>query len=572
MCVSEEQIMEMVPKGQSPTGSAHPDKQDESKSNSPARNTKTSDICFSCGKQGHWAKDCPTKARASSPSPSSQQQQQDIHHLPVLRCHCGVTCTIHVSRSEANPGRRYYSRNCTCDNVKGKNFYQWCDNVKAIMCKCGAGACTINIHRDHNGKDIKYYTCRIRTGHGSCGFLLFDSPPNSPNSPNSITMSRSVEKDNRPSVMSSKHGEPPNIMTDQNNCLTSFSDKSIVVPEAKRCNRVMGKGKCVSLLTSHSDIHFRQIDFLNETSLAGNSPNGCKVLQNLVLHVHGWVGRLAFPPPRILADPPLRHFYCCIYPLFDPILVTKYVDTSDSGSSRIIPHASSDAEVDELQNALGNDAQLLGVPLGTSSLKRSVTAVQEDVTNYILKEVGKKLQKDLLTLLESMEPPDHDSMLKAANSTFDALACLSIECGPFAEHVMNFIRSASRVPRMESNVQDNCNLQALTIHKNIERCLNDISGIHAELFAALTASSNFQSACNGAYHLSDKLHPIQSQLHSCLTETSKLETFLLDIAKNVGQSKRSMQTAYQELTKALNLRLEEEEQCMTNTVLRVDFT
>ncbi|XVF71841.1 hypothetical protein PTKIN_Ptkin12aG0071700 [Pterospermum kingtungense] len=467
MCVSEEQIMEMVPKGQSPTGSAHPDKQDESKSNSPARNTKTSDICFSCGKQGHWAKDCPTKARASSPSPSSQQQQQDIHHLPVLRCHCGVTCTIHVSRSEANPGRRYYSRNCTCDNVKGKNFYQWCDNVKAIMCKCGAGACTINIHRDHNGKDIKYYTCRIRTGHGSCGFLLFDSPPNSPNSPNSITMSRSVEKDNRPSVMSSKHG---------------------------------------------------------------------------------------------------------IYPLFDPILVTKYVDTSDSGSSRIIPHASSDAEVDELQNALGNDAQLLGVPLGTSSLKRSVTAVQEDVTNYILKEVGKKLQKDLLTLLESMEPPDHDSMLKAANSTFDALACLSIECGPFAEHVMNFIRSASRVPRMESNVQDNCNLQALTIHKNIERCLNDISGIHAELFAALTASSNFQSACNGAYHLSDKLHPIQSQLHSCLTETSKLETFLLDIAKNVGQSKRSMQTAYQELTKALNLRLEEEEQCMTNTVLRVDFT
>ena len=125
---------------------------------------KKKSTCFRCGKQGHWQEDClsstPTKASSLPSTP------QDILHLPVLRCHCGVTCTICVSGSEANPGRRYYIRNCNCDNVqatRGRIFFKWCDNVKAPMCKCGAGACTINIQRDENGKDTKYYTCRIRT-------------------------------------------------------------------------------------------------------------------------------------------------------------------------------------------------------------------------------------------------------------------------------------------------------------------------------------------------------------------------------------------------------------------------
>ncbi|XP_022759008.1 uncharacterized protein LOC111305596 isoform X2 [Durio zibethinus] len=517
-----------------PTASAYHDKQDESKS--PANYSqslserKMKDICLRCQKQGHWARDCPTrtptKASSSQPFPP-----EDIHHLPLLRCHCGVACTIGVSRSEANPGRRYYTRNCSCDNVKatqGKKFFQWCDNVKALMCKCGAGACTINIQRDDNGKDIKYYTCRIRKGHGSCGFLQFDSP-------NSQTVPRSMEKDKQPSVLSAKHGVPPNILTHENEYpFPSFSDRNIVVPEQERCNLVMGIRQHVSLLMSPSDIHFRQIEFWNQISLAGNSANECKVPHIFGLHVHGWMG---------------------IFPLFDPLLASEYVNISDRGSSSIVPHTSSDAKVDEVsQNALGNDIQLLGVPLGTSSPKRSFTAVQEDVTNPILKEIEKKLQIHLPTLLESMEPPDHDTMLKAANGTFDALAYLSIECGPFAEHMMEFIQRKSRVAQMDSTVQDNSNLQELTIHKNIEKCLDDVSGIHAEALATLTASSNYlQSAHKEACHLKDMLCQIENQLHRCVTETSKLETLLLDIAKDVGQSKRSMQTAYRELTKALKL-------------------
>ncbi|XP_039021502.1 uncharacterized protein LOC120153660 [Hibiscus syriacus] len=161
--------------------------------------------CFTCGKPGHWALDCPSNhLKAKSPSPV------DNHLLPVLRCHCGVACTVFVAQSVANAGKRYYSRNCKCGGnvTHGRSFYKWCDDVKAPMCQCNAGACTVNILRDENGKETNYYTCRIRTGHGACGFLLVDTPPSSPNS-------WSSKIDKRPSTPSPQHSGLPNIKAHQ---------------------------------------------------------------------------------------------------------------------------------------------------------------------------------------------------------------------------------------------------------------------------------------------------------------------------------------------------------------------
>ncbi|XVE78398.1 hypothetical protein DITRI_Ditri13aG0141900 [Diplodiscus trichospermus] len=500
---------------------------------------KQKDTCYNCGKQGHWGKDC------LSSTPTKASPPEDIHQLPVLRCHCGVGCTIRFSRSEANPGRRYYVRNCNCDNVnanRSKSFFKWCDKVKAPMCKCGAGACTINIQRDDRGNDTKYYTCRIRTGHGSCGFLLFDSPPNS--------WPRSMEKDKLSSILSARHGEPPEIMTSEDEHPTpSSSSRDIVVCEAETCNVVMGKGRRVSHLMSRSDIRSRQIEFWNQISAAANSPNGCEVLRILGLHVHGWVGRLAFPPSQTLADPPSRHFFHCIFPLFDPVLFSGYVDISDSRSSSIIPHAPSNAEVDDVsRNSLANGTRLSGVPLGTSGLKRSFTAMQDDVINPSLKEVKKNIQKDFFGILQSMQPEDHDTMVQAANATFNALG--SVECRPFAECRMKSIQCTSSAAQMEPTFQDNCNLQVQTIETNVQKCLDGISGFNAEAFAASTASSN----------LLQSVHKMASHFKDMLCQVERLETFVLDIANNVGQSKRRMQATYQELTESLKLQQDEEEQ------------
>ncbi|MBA0605381.1 hypothetical protein Godav_017967 [Gossypium davidsonii] len=389
----------------------------------------------------------------------------DVHHFPVLRCAWGVACTLRVSGSESHYGRRYYSRNCNCGNGPGKNFYKWCEDVKAPLCKCGAGACTVSFHKDTHGNYVKYYTCRIRT-----------------------------------------HGEPPDMMSHEDECsIPCFSNTNILVHEAETSDCVVGKENRVSCLVSWSDVHSRQIEFQNQIFAAGNLRNGCKTRQIMGLRVHGWVGRLAFPPPRILANLPLGHFFC----------FSQYADISIRGSSSIMPCTSSNGEVDEeSQNALRNDTQLLAVPSGTSILKRSFTAMQ-GVANMMMKGVGKNLQKDC-SLLLSME------------AAKDGLA--------FSGHVTKSIQYISRVTGMELN----CNQQEPTIQKNIEE-----------------ASSDYLQW----------VRQVDSHFEEMLHQIGELETFLVNITNDLGQSKRSMLAAYQQLTNALKLPQEEVEQRMAGTAL-----
>ncbi|KAB2020799.1 hypothetical protein ES319_D07G093800v1 [Gossypium barbadense] len=387
----------------------------------PSVETKLKGACFKCKKQGHWAKYCPSN---DNPTAKPSSPPLDTHLIPVLCCHCGVACTIQVSRSDANYGKPYYSRNCTCDNAtRGRNFYKWCDDVKAPMCSCGAGACTVNNRRDENGKETKYFTCRIRTGHGACGFLQFESPTSS--------RPRSLEIDERPSTMRLRCGGLSDIIT-------------------------------------------------HEISVTGNLPNGY-------------------------------------------------------------------AEVDKVsQNALGSGTQPLCDPLGTSSLETSFIASEK---------VRKNLQKDYLSHLEPIEPPDHNSMLQAVNDTFGASVSPLIECRPFVEHMVESFRGISIVAGMESALKDNCNQSVPSIPKNIGKSLYDISGNNAETFATVTDTGN--------YHFWS-VHEAASHIKDTLCQIEKLETYLLKTAKDVGQLKRCMQATYQELTKALKLTQEKEEQMHFN--------
>ncbi|XP_039027445.1 uncharacterized protein LOC120161250 [Hibiscus syriacus] len=288
------------------------------------------------------------------------------------------------------------------------------------MCECGAGACTVNIRRDDNGKETKYYTCRIRTGHGACGFLLLDTPPSPPNS-----WPRSTKIGKRPPILSPQHCGLPNIKT----CQKSAA----------------GKGY---------------------------------------------------------------------------------------------------AEVNEVpQSALGNGTKPLGVSLGTSNLEKAFTAMEEEgVTSTIVNEVGRNLQKDQLIYLESIEPPDHNAMLPAVNDTFDASVGPLNECRPFVERLVESIQGISIVARMGTTLPDNGNHAVHSIPTNTGKCLNDISGINAEAFTAITGT--------GSYHL-QSVHEAAYRIKDALCQTEKLETCLLKTAMDVGKAKRCIQATYQELTKLL---------------------
>ncbi|MBA0703944.1 hypothetical protein Golax_016236, partial [Gossypium laxum] len=226
----------------------------------------------------------------------------------------------------------------------------------------------------------------------------------------------------------------------------------------------------------------------------------------------------------------------------------RYVSFASSLlSSSMMPSVIADAEVDKVsQNALGSGTQPLCDPLGTSSLEASFIASEK---------VRKNLQKDYLSHLESIEPPDHNSMLQAVNDTFGASVSPLIECRPFVEHMVESFRGISIVAGMESALKDNCNQSVPSIPKNIGKSLYDISGNNAETFATVTDTGN--------YHFRS-VHEAASHIKDTLCQIEKLETYLLKTAKDVGQLKRCMQATYQELTKALKLTQEKEEQMHFN--------
>ncbi|MBA0790374.1 hypothetical protein Gohar_015031 [Gossypium harknessii] len=268
----------------------------------------------------------------------------------------------------------------------------------------------------------------------------------------------------------------------------------------------------------------------HEISVTGNLPNGCSTgfFEFFIYREGSW--RIEFSPAQIVKEE-LRQL--------------RYVSFASSLlSSSMMPSVIADAEVDKVsQNALGSGTQPLCDPLGTSSLETSFIASEK---------VRKNLQKDYLSHLESIEPPDHNSMLQAVNDTFGASVSPLIECRPFVEHMVESFRGISIVAGMESALKDNCNQSVPSIPKNIGKSL---SGNNAETFATVTDTGN--------YHFRS-VHEAASHIKDTLCQIEKLETYLLKTAKDVGQLKRCMQATYQELTKALKLTQEKEEQMHFN--------
>lgn len=106
----------------------------------------------------------------------------------------------------------------------------------------------------------------------------------------------------------------------------------------------------------------------------------------------------------------------------------------------------------------------------------------------------------------------------------------------FAEQVTKSIRYISRVTGMELN----CNQQEPTIQNNLEEVGSD----YLQWFPQ-----------------------VASLFEQMLHQVGELETFLVNITKDLGQSKRSMLAIYQQLTSALKLPQEEVEQRMAGTAL-----
>ncbi|KAJ1392072.1 Zinc finger, GRF-type [Sesbania bispinosa] len=45
----------------------------------------------------------------------------------ALNCHCGRRATIHVSKTDRNPGRHFYSCSLPKDDLSNYKFFAWVD-------------------------------------------------------------------------------------------------------------------------------------------------------------------------------------------------------------------------------------------------------------------------------------------------------------------------------------------------------------------------------------------------------------------------------------------------------------
>eukprot|EP00928_Gymnodinium_smaydae_P080314 TRINITY_DN64031_c0_g1_i1.p1 TRINITY_DN64031_c0_g1~~TRINITY_DN64031_c0_g1_i1.p1 ORF type:complete len:426 (-),score=72.28 TRINITY_DN64031_c0_g1_i1:42-1319(-) len=81
------------------------------------------DVCFKCQKSGHWARDCPNVGTGEQAPPSEGPP-----------CPCGAgPCLVMTSRSAANPGRQFLKcpRSDVASRANGCGYFSWLDERQA---------------------------------------------------------------------------------------------------------------------------------------------------------------------------------------------------------------------------------------------------------------------------------------------------------------------------------------------------------------------------------------------------------------------------------------------------------
>ncbi|GFZ16263.1 hypothetical protein Acr_25g0006720 [Actinidia rufa] len=428
--------------------------------------------CFNCQKLGHWVKDCPKISPRRTPQPPFSGRL-------VFHCTCGGgPCVVLVSESHNNPRRKYYR--CTRYFVGKCDLFRWCDSVSndemiytPICGGCGAGPCRIQDQTRGAEGGRRFFVCPIKKGYGACDFTKqlddttdhLDESVGSPQSTltycHTISPSNSdlaeercfthqgveiessvVDTPEHPSHQGMQIESPvvdtPELPHKLKDSELSKKERLPMVdfweqegssnePLQKHCKRMrhrapkidglvfdsisncndMSQSKSgdstmetvdrASVLTSEALIHQRQAEFLRQISSAGASlPEG-------------------------------------VFPSFDRIAGPQDVNKFGAEASTVDMHNSS-----SVNPTLITAGQSLGALLREpSDLKSPPKILQGNIMKQsmldIFKQAAMHLQYGLLTLLESMDFHDHESMLRGANSAFGALDGLIVDYQPFRE-------------------------------------------------------------------------------------------------------------------------------------------
>lgn len=159
----------------------------------------------------------------------------------------------------------------------------------------------------------------------------------------------------------------------------------------------------------------------------------------------------------------------------------------------------------------------------------SMSQIQIDVVKFT--------QQRLLSDLVNLDPRQHESIAEAAESTFEVLNRLGVECNQFSEHVWDFIRLASSMAEMDKSMENSPTLEERD--KLFEEDKARLAPMRDDCIKteALLETSKIKgkSLCEEVFHLEAMLYQKRIELKSCESETMKLETKLGDLKRDMSE-------------------------------------
>lgn len=247
-----------------------------------------------------------------------------------------------------------------------------------------------------------------------------------------------------------------------------------------------------------------------------------------------------------------------VFPSYDPIFVpqeVKYDVVSDQSQT---PSAL-------FRITHGQNAQTVDVLLEPSGLKNPsiILGGNAIISGPILEafqQAALRIQNELIVLLESMDPLDHKSMVREANSAFAGLDHLGMDYRPFYERVKKFISCSSALSQIESTINNDYSSQQLmdSYCRQISH-YEKISRVHSKGMTALTSSDvRLCSLQKEAIRFEQMLRQIETRLSCCEVETAVLEIHLQQISQDMSESKQNLDAVYEEAGQAIELQRQRE--------------
>lgn len=434
------------------------------------------------------------------------------------------------------------------------------------MCPCGAGICRISMEKFGPNAGRRSFICPVKKGQGACNFFQWeDAQVNTKVNDVDETKQCSTHQSAGISQQDTETGKScslkegalsfqhlervENSPVKENSCPSN--------PEA-----VLGLSEERNMLLIENGGHDEISKF---HSLKLHNAADVTSLEDLVheisrLNVLGWLGRLAFPPPRCLTVPPPKPLFCCVFPSYDPIFVPTDVECDVECLSNL-----SQSPSDLLRLTHGQDAQTLDGLLEPSGLTNppNILGGNAVISGSIwaaFRQAALHVQNELLTLLELMDPQDHESMVREANSAFAGLDRLGIDYRPFYERVKKFIGCASTLAQIESTIRNDLASQELmNSYRSKMSHYENISRVHSKAMGAFTSSDDrLHFLQKEAIRVREMLLQIETQLSCCEVETAVLEIHLLQISQDMLETKQNLEGVYKAAGQTIQLQQQRE--------------